>query len=159
MEAEQPLRLTPLVASSMLVAAVRVALGGLAALAALARGLELRPTLLALALGALGFAVVLLSAERYFVRDPDVADAPAGVEVETRLETLRAAVWPSTVGVTALAIIGVVANPALAALLGGVLAGMGAAALLSGAQAVARERRERGRLLVDRRAQRLYVAR
>jgi hypothetical protein len=152
-------RLTPALAGQLLVAPVRLAVGGLGLLAALLRGLDAGPALVAFALGALGFAVVLLSAERYFLQVEEPDPAPADAEVQSPGEALRGAVWPSTVGVAALLVIAVAANPTLAALLGGVLAGMGIAALLSAAQTFLNQRALGGRLLVDRKRKQVYVER
>ena len=154
----EAVRLSPALAGQLLVAPVRLVLGGLGLLAALLRGLDGGPALVAFALGALGFAVVLLSAERYFLQvEPD--PAPPDAEVQSHAEALRGAVWPSTVGVAALLAIAVAANPTLAALLGGVLAGMGIAALLSATQTYVNQRALGGRLLVDRKAKLVYVER
>jgi hypothetical protein len=155
-EAED-IRLAPALAGQLLLAPVRLVLGALGLLAALLRGLDGGPALVAFALGALGFAVVLLSAERYFLQVEQPDAAPADAEVQSLRETLRTAVWPSTVGVAVLLAISLGANPTLAALLAGVLAGMGIAALLSAGQTYMSERALGGRLLVDRRQKRLYV--
>jgi hypothetical protein len=156
---EEAVRLAPALAGQLLVAPVRLALGAVGLLAALLRGLDGGPALVAFALGALGFAVVLLSAERYFLRVEEPEPAPANADVLSLAETLKAAVWPSTVGVAALLVIAVAVNPTLAALLGGVLAGMAIAALLSAAQTYANQRTLGGRLLSDRKAKQVYVER
>jgi hypothetical protein len=156
---EEALRLAPALAGQLLVAPVRLALGGIGLVAALLRGLESGPELVAFALGAIGFAVVLLSAERYFLQVEEPDPAPLGAAVQSGRDALRAAVWPSTVGVAALLVIAVAANPTLAALLAGVLAGMGVAALLSAAQTFMNQRAVGGRLLVDRKRKQVYVDR
>jgi hypothetical protein len=157
-EAEE-LRLAPALAGQLLVAPVRLVLGAVGLVAALLRGLDSGPALVAFALGALGFAVVLLSAERYFLRVEEPDPAPPGSSVQSLGETLRAAVWPSTVGVAVLLAVALAANQTLAALLAGVLAGMGIAALLNAAQTFANQRALGGRLLVDRRRKQIYVER
>jgi hypothetical protein len=157
-EAEE-LRLAPALAGQLLVAPVRLLLGAVGLVGALLRGLDGGPALLAFALGALGFAVVLLSAERYFLQVEEPDPVPAGARVQSQRDTLRAAVWPSTVGVTGLLAVALAANPTLAALLAGVLAGMGLAALLTAARTAMSERALGGRLLVDRKRKQVYVSR
>jgi hypothetical protein len=154
---EEAVRLAPALAGQLLVAPVRLALGAIGLLAALLRGLESGPALVAFALGALGFAVVMLSAERYFLQVEEPDPVPPGATVQSLGEALRAAVWPSTVGVSVLLVIAVVANPTLAALLAGVLAGMGIAALLSAGQTYMSQRALGGRMLVDRKRKQVYV--
>jgi hypothetical protein len=68
---------------------------------------------------------------------------------------MRAAVFPSTVGLTVLSGIALAFSFALAALLGGILAGAGLAALAQGLQIAARERAHRIRILAAQRA--VYV--
>jgi hypothetical protein len=155
----EEIRLAPALAGQLLVAPVRLGLGAVGLAAALVRGLDGGPALIAFALGALGFAVVLLSAERYFLQVEEPDPVPAGATVHSRRDTLRAAVWPSTVGVAVLLAVALAANPTLAALLAGVLAGMGIAALLSAAQTFANQRALGGRVLVDRRRKQIYVER
>jgi hypothetical protein len=157
-EAEE-LRLAPALAGQLLVAPVRLLLGAVGLVGALLRGLDDGPALVAFALGALGFAVVLLSAERYFLQVEEPDPMPAGATVQSPRDTLRAAVWPSTVGVTGLLAVALAANPTLAALLAGVVAGMGLAALFSAAQTAMSERALDGRLLVDRKRKQVYVGR
>ena len=93
-------------------------------------GRDLRPRCFAFALGAFGFGVSMVSADRVFAGGTEAVPAPPHV-VESRLSTLAAAVWPSTVGVAVLLVISLGVNATLAALLAGVEAGMGVAGLLS----------------------------
>ncbi|MFN2470041.1 MAG: hypothetical protein ABR583_03450 [Gaiellaceae bacterium] len=152
-------RLTPALASALLVTPVRVGLGAVGLLASLARGVDGGPALMAFALGALGFAVVALSADRFSIANEDPGPPPPEAAETSRLEALRAALYPSTLGLALLLAIALVASPALAAVLAGVLAGMGAATLLGAAQIYARERADGVRLLVDRRARTIYAER
>ena len=64
-------------------------------------------------------------------KDVDPLPLPADAVVASRGRQAFAATLPSTLGVTALAAIALVPQPVLAALLGGVCAGLGLAALLS----------------------------
>ena len=109
-------------------------------------GAETTPALFAFALGAFGFGVSLVTADRVFAGGTKALPAPPHV-LESRLSTLAAAVWPSTIGVAALMIISLGVNATLAALLAGVQVGMGVAGLLSALRIAAREQEVGGRLL------------
>jgi hypothetical protein len=155
---EATARLAPALRGQLLIAPVRLAIGAAGLIAARVAGAESTPALLAFAIGAFGFGVSILSAERYFAGDEEPDPAPLYVE-ERPLSTLVAALWPSTVGVAVLIAISLTVNATLTALLAGVQAGMGFAALLTALRIAARERELGGRLLVDRRAGRVYVER
>ena len=60
------------------------------------------------------------------------------------------ATYPSTIGLTGLTGIALAVNPRLAALLAGILAGLGLGALVFAAQLAAWERERHARLLVER---------
>jgi hypothetical protein len=142
----------------LLVAPVRLAVAIAGLVAAFVAGAETGPGFLAFALGAFGFAVSILSAERAWGSGEEPDPAPPFVE-EPPLATLAAAVWPSTVGVAALIAVSVTINATLTALLAGVEAGMGVSGLLTALRIAGREQALGGRLLVDRRARRVYVER
>jgi hypothetical protein len=148
-------RLFPAARSQLAIGVLRLALGAAGFAAARIAGADSSPALLAFALGAFGFLVSMGSAGR-FAGTTDAAPAPAH-EQEAMLRTLLAAAWPSTAGVAVLLAISVAIDPRVAALLAGVEAGMGAAALLSAARIRARERALGGQLLIDRRTRRLYL--
>jgi hypothetical protein len=141
----------------LLVVPVRLALGigGLAA--ASIAGAETAPALFAFALGAFGFGVSMVTADRVFAGGTQAGPPPPHV-LETKLATLAAAVWPSTVGVAVLLVISLGVNAVLTALLAGIEAGMGVAGLLSAMRIAAREQELGGHLLVDRRASTVYLA-
>ena len=117
----------------LLVAPLRLVLGGVWLGAARAAGGSSSATLLAFAAGAFGMAV-------FISNDPRARFRPAGGEPE-RLppEATVAPAWrhavdacfPSTAGVSVLAAVILVFDQTLTALLGGVLAGLGIAALLA----------------------------
>jgi hypothetical protein len=65
---------------------------------------------------------------------------------------------PSTVGVGALGGVAVFVNDALAAVLAGVLVGIGVLALAVGTERALRERREGGRVYAERGARRRHFA-
>jgi hypothetical protein len=111
---------------------IRFALGGVWVVAAILTGLDRAPALLAFAVGLLGITFLALNDPRArFQRDAEPIAAPVGVVVAPRWEQAVSATIPSTVGVSILAAIALVPQPILAALLGGVSAGLGLAALIA----------------------------
>jgi hypothetical protein len=89
--------------------------------------------LLAFVLGLLGITFTIFNdpRARFLRRDVEPLPLPADAVVASRRRQALAATLPSTLGVTGLAAIALVPQPVLAALLGGVCAGLGLAALLS----------------------------
>lgn len=112
---------------------LRLALGVLLLVVARLAGAESGPALLAFALGVLGIVFVIFNdpRARFLRRDVEPLAWPAGATVAPVWRQALAAAFPSTVGVTVLALVAAVFRPALAALLAGVCAGLGVAALLS----------------------------
>jgi hypothetical protein len=156
--AEQGLAPAPVLvearAQALLIGPLRLALaaGGLAG--ARLRGVHggTAAGLFALGAGVLLFAVLASARRRReWARIEAAEPAPRGAATEARWRTLAAATYPSTIGVTALIGVALGKNPALAALLAGVLAGLGLAALAFAAQLSAWERARGARLLVERR--------
>jgi hypothetical protein len=118
---------------TLLVIPIRFGLGLVTLLAAVLAGAARQPALLAFALGLLGIAFTIFNdpRARFLRRDVDPLPLPADAVVASRARQALAATLPSTLGVTMLAAIALVPQPVLAALLGGVCAGLGFAALLS----------------------------
>jgi len=145
--------------SQLVVGPVRLAAGlGLLVLA-VALGASRGAAGLAFLAGAfaLTFAALGDPRRRFLALGGEPEPLPAGAVLEPPLELARRAVFPSTVGVAALAGVALgLGQEVLAALLAGAVAGMGVAALLSGAELRLAERERGRRLLVDRRARRLY---
>lgn len=112
---------------------IRLALGVVLLIAARLAGAGSGPALLAFAIGALGITVAIFNDPRErFAHGPlEPLDAPTDARIAPRWHQALAATLPSTVGVGALALIALVPQPTLAALLAGVCAGLGFAALLS----------------------------
>jgi hypothetical protein len=112
---------------------IRIGLGlallGAARLAGALNG----PALLAFVVGVFGITFVIFNDPRArFARgDVDPLELPAGAEIAPRWRQALSATMPSTVAVAVLACIALVPQPTLAALLAGVEAGLGVAALLS----------------------------
>ena len=118
---------------AQLVIPVRFGLGLLALGAARVAGAATGPALLAFVLGLLGITFTIFNdpRARFLRRDVEPEALPPDSVLASPGRHLLAAMLPSTVGVTVLAAIAVVPRPVLAALLGGVCAGLGLAALFS----------------------------
>jgi hypothetical protein len=118
---------------TLLVIPIRFALGLATLLAAVLAGAARQPALLAFVLGLLGIAFTIFNdpRARFLRRDVDPLPLPADAVVASRARHALAATLPSTLGVTVLAAVALMPQPVLAALLGGVCAGLGFAALLS----------------------------
>jgi hypothetical protein len=118
---------------ALLVIPIRVALGLLWLVAARISGAERGPAILAFVIGLLGIVIAIFNDPRTrFVQGKvEPLELPADAVVAPAWRQALAAMLPSTVGVSVLAAIAVVPQPTLAALLGGVCAGLGVATLLS----------------------------
>lgn len=137
---------------ALLIAALRLALALAGAVAAAARGVDRGTVLALLAVGA--FAVLLAvyggdRRRRSALKFADPEPVPAGARVVGRARSLAHAAYPSTIGLTALVAIALWPQPALAALLAGILGGL-AAMSLAGLARLQGWERERGT--------RIYVA-
>lgn len=128
---------------SLSLAGVRLGLGAIGFAAALVAGAEPRAGAVALGVGVGASLVALVSSQRWALAEqPEVAPLPADAEHSGALvPTLGRALMPSTAGVTALLAISLAFEPLLAAVLAGVLAGMGALALAIFVDVVLREHR------------------
>jgi hypothetical protein len=115
----------------LLIGPVRLVLGGVLLVAARAAGGSAGATLIAFAAGAFALAFLVPNDPRARFRgtpaEPEPLPADA-VVAPAWLHVVHAAL-PSTVGVSVLAVVALAFNPTLAALLAGVLAGLGLAAL------------------------------
>ena len=118
---------------ALAVAPVRRVVG--VALLAVARlgGADSGPALLAFVVGVFGIVFVIFNdpRARFLRRDVEPLAWPEGGTVAPLWRQALAALFPSTVGVTALALVAVAFRPVLAAVLAGVCSGLGVAALLS----------------------------
>ena len=119
---------------ALLVAPIRIVLGAVWVVAAIAVGAGRGPALLAAASAALILVFVAFNDPRArFLKGSDPVDAPADASVAPWFEQALRATLPSTVGVSVLAAIALATQPVLAAFLGGVSVGLGAAAVLAAA--------------------------
>jgi hypothetical protein len=119
----------------LLVAPIRVGLGVLWVAAALLAGAPGTTALLAFAGGAFLVVFFVFNDPRArFRRRAEPVEAPVDAHVASRRRQALRATLPSTLGVSILAAIAVVPSPALAAFLGGISAGLGAAGALRAAR-------------------------
>jgi hypothetical protein len=141
-------------AQALLIGPLRLALAAGGVALARARGVEggVAAGLFALGLGLLLVAVASDTRRRRsgWARIAEAEPAPAGIKAEPRWRSLAAATYPSTIGLTVLTAIALWLNPDLAAVLAGILGGLGVAALVSAAQLVSWEQQRRARLLAER---------
>jgi hypothetical protein len=124
-----------------LVIPIRAALGIGWLVAAILAGAGGTPALIGFVIGALGCAFALLNDPRsrllHGKREP--APYPADAVLDSPFRHLWTALLPSTLGVNILAAVAIVPQPELTAVLGGVSAGLGLAALVALPAAYARE--------------------
>lgn len=118
---------------TLLVIPIRVVLGLALLGAARLAGARNGPALLAFAIGVLGIVFVIFNDPRSRLAHGPVEPLPfpAGATIASRSRQALAAMVPSTIGVAALALVALVPQPTLAALLAGVEAGLGVAALIA----------------------------
>jgi hypothetical protein len=118
---------------TLLVIPIRILLGVVWLVGARLAGSRGGPALLAFGIGALGIAFLIFNdpRSRFVQGEVEPLDLPEDARVAPRWRQAIGAMLPSTVGVSILAGIAVATRPTLAALLGGVSAGLGLAALLS----------------------------
>jgi hypothetical protein len=147
---------------ALLIAAVRLALGVGGLVASTVRGLDPGP---ATALFAFGALILLLtvyggdrrrrSALKFGAPEP----IPAGARIESRGRGLARATYPSTIGLTALTAFALWPQPGLAALLAGILGGLGVMSLVGAARLASWERSRHARILIDGATSRVFEAR
>jgi hypothetical protein len=118
---------------TLLVAPIRLALGVVWLVAARLAGSHSGPALLGFVVGGLGIAFLIFNdpRSRFVQGEVEPLSLPAAARVAAPWRQALAATLPSTVGVSVLAAIAVATRPTLGALLGGVSAGLGLAALIS----------------------------
>jgi len=112
---------------------IRLGLGLALLGAARLAGAQSAPALLAFVVGVFGITFVIFNdpRARFAQGEVEPLDAPPDAELAPRWRQALAATVPSTIAVAVLAGIALVPQPTLAALLAGVEAGLGVAALLS----------------------------
>jgi hypothetical protein len=154
-----PVRIQSLSRRALAVAPVRLVLGGAGVAAAIAAGSSSAAALLAFAAATIGLLVVVAAdPRRLFFRMPDdPAEAPGDALEDGTLRLVWTALFPSTAGLMALLAVSLAFEPTLAAVMAGILAGLGIAALVGGLELLLRERTDGRRLFVVRGTQHVVV--
>jgi len=138
---------------AFLIAGLRLAIAVAALALARLRGLDPGPTA---GLFALGCGLLLVALPASVTRRPgrrrfaEAQPLPPGAEPLPHRRALALAMYPSTIGLSAVIAVSLVLSPELAAVLAGILAGIGLAALYSAGQLMLWERELGGRLLIER---------
>jgi hypothetical protein len=158
---QQPPRLVRVRQQLLVLAPVRVGLGLAGVAAALAAGVEPRVAVLAFGVAAFGSLIVLLTDRRALLlrAQQEAAEVPEGAAAASPWEAVRIGIFPSTVGVTALAVVALAFNAVLTAFLAGILAGMGLAGLVGWVRLAGREQEEGVTFYSGSRGGALYVRR
>jgi len=138
---------------AFLIAGLRLGIAVAALALARLRGLDPGPTA---ALFALGCGLLLVALPASVTRRPGrrrfakAQPLPPGAEPIPHRRALALAMYPSTIGLSAVIAVSLALSPELAAVLAGILAGIGLAALYSAGQLALWERELGGRLLIER---------
>jgi hypothetical protein len=138
---------------ALLIGALRLAIAIVALALARLRGLEPGPTA---GLFALGCGLLLVALPASVTRRPgrrrpaEAQPLPPGAAPLPHRRALALAMYPSTIGLSAVIAISLVLSPELAAVLAGILAGIGLAALYSAGQLALWERELGGRIIAER---------
>ena len=131
-------------------AGIRLGLAALGLAASIAAGAEARSAGVGVAFGAAASAGALLTdRRRLLVRRPPVEPLPAGARRAPLSRAVAKGLLPSTVGVTALLVASLGFEPVLAAVLAGILAGMGGVGFAAFVEISLLERQRRARFFTD----------
>lgn len=147
-----PLRLQSLRRRALVIAPIRLALAGAGLAAAVTAGSQQAGALLACG-GATVATLLLVIADpraRFFQIPEDPPAAPADAREDGLWRLALGAAFPSTAGVAVLLAVALAVEPTLAAMMAGILAGLGLAALVGAVELTALERRRACRLYVER---------
>ena len=118
---------------ALLIAVLRLALAIAGAVAAVARGVDRGAALGLLVLGAFALLLSVYGGDRRRrseLKFSEPQPVPPGAHFAGKARTLAHAAYPSTIGLTILTAIALWPQPGLAALLAGLLAGLGAMSLI-----------------------------
>jgi hypothetical protein len=129
---------------------IRLGLGFVFLGAARVLGVETGASVRLFGLGAFLYVVAMLTSRRrrlFWHRAAEATQIDAGAPVGGWAWTIARSTFPSTLGVAALTAVALQTNAPLAALLAGVLAGMGVGGLVFAVELVRWERARNGRLL------------
>jgi len=135
---------------SLPIVPIRLGLGFVFLGAARALGVTAGGSARLFGLGAFLFALAMLTSRRrrlFWVRAAEATPIDADAPVADWVWTIARSLFPSTLAMAALTAIALAANPALAALLAGILAGMGIVGLVFAVELLLWERNRNVRLL------------
>jgi hypothetical protein len=149
-------------AQALLIGGLRLALAVVALALARARGLEGSTAGMLFLFGCGGFLLTLVAGSGSRRVEQRISAAkgapPDDAVVEPLWRSLLEATYPSTIGLTIVTAISLVLNESLAAVLAGILAGLGVTAFLAAGRLVIRERELHARVLAERgRAGRVFL--
>lgn len=134
----------------LVLSGIRLTLAGLGFAGSILAGAVGRAAAVGLALGTGICALALVTDRRWLLLGTPKADPlPADVRRASLGRAVADGMLPSTVGVAVLAVISLVFEPILTAVLAGILAGMGIVSLVSCAEVALWERRSDSQLLAD----------
>lgn len=147
-----PCRLQSLPRRALAIAPIRLALAGVGLAAAIVAGATTASALLAFGATTVGTLLLVIAdpRARFFSIPEDPPEAPAEATEDGLGQLALGAAFPSTIGVTLLLGVTLVAEPTLAAVMAGILAGLGLAALAGAVELHMLERRAGVRLFVER---------
>jgi uncharacterized membrane protein len=116
-----------------LIGPMRLLLSVVWLVAALAAGAPSRPSLLGFGIGAYGIIFLAYNDPRARFRTPSAEPRrlPANARVQPAWQHALWAAWPSTIGVSVLALVSIFNRPTLSAIMAGILAGLGITAVLA----------------------------
>lgn len=146
---------------ALLIAGLRLALALAGAVAAAARGVDRGAVLGLLAVGIFALLLAVYGGDRRRrseLKFSEPQPVPANARFAGKARSLAHAAYPSTLGLTVLIAIALWPQPALAALLAGLLAGLGAMSLIGLTRLTSWEASRGTRFYVDPHANAVYEA-
>jgi hypothetical protein len=147
-----PLRLQSLPRRALVIAPIRLVLASVGLAAAIVAGSRQAGALLAFGGATIATLLFVIADPRArFFQIPELPPAaPADASEDGIGRLALSAAFPSTIGVALLLVVTLAAEPTLAAVMAGILAGLGLAALLGAMELRSLERRRASRLFVER---------
>jgi hypothetical protein len=149
-------RVVRLALRARVLAAIRGGLSVLGGVAAVLVGARAEAALLGWAVGAT-LVSIILAGDRRGRLNMAPQPLPADAIPESWAEIARTDVFPSTVGVAVLVLVGLSFEAVLAGIMAGILGGMALMTIVTGVQVVVAERRFGGDLYVERATRLLYI--
>lgn len=149
---DRPCHLQSLPRRALVIAPIRLALAGAGLVAAVVAGSSRASALLAFGTTTVGTLLLVIAdpRARFFSVPEQPPEAPPTATEDGLGRLALSASFPSTIGVALLLAVTLVAEPTLAAVMAGILAGLGLAALVGAVELRSLERRGGRRLFVER---------